>query len=171
MPDEIELKLGLEPEQLNRFRRHGLLRSLAQGRARTHHLVTTYYDTPELALRQKGAALRVRRRDGKALCQTLKVPATSRRNGSVQHYQEYESEIEGERPDISLIAGDTAADVFGDGSMANDLRPIFTTDLRRRVLDVRLVDSDIEVALDVGEVRSGDRTLPICEAELELKSG
>ena len=171
MSDEIELKLGLDPEQLNRFRRHGLLRSLAQGRARTHHLVTTYYDTPGLALRRQGAALRVRQRDGKGLCQTLKVPANRASNGLAQHFQEYESEIESERPDISLIEDATAASVFGDGSIADELRPVFTTDLQRRVLDVRLVDTDIEVALDVGEVRSGDRKMPICEAELELKSG
>lgn len=171
MSDEIELKLGLDPGQLNRFRRHGLLRSLAQGRARTHHLVTTYYDTPEQALRQKGAALRVRQRDGKGLLQTLKVPTNDTSKGLVQHYEEHETEIESERPDISLIEDQTAADVFGDGSIASELQPVFTTDLRRRVLDVRLVDTDIEVALDVGEVRTDDRKMPICEAELELKSG
>jgi triphosphatase len=169
--DEIELKLSLDRGQVALFRRHALLRSLAQGRARTHHVVTTYFDTAGLALQRKGAALRVRRRDGRERLQTLKVPA--RRNGAAtaQHFLEFETPVASETPDLDRIAGAEGEALKANILGGDDLRPVFTTEFDRRVLPVRLVDTDIEVALDVGEVRAGETAVPICEAELELKSG
>jgi inorganic triphosphatase YgiF len=38
-------------------------------------------------------------------------------------------------------------------------------------MPVKLDGSDIEVAVDVGEIKTGSGSVPICEAELELKSG
>ena len=171
MNQEIELKLGLLPEQLDRFQRHGLLRSLAQGRAHTHHLVTTYFDTDELALRQSGAALRVRRTDGKDRLQTLKVPAAENGRRTAKSYLEYEAEIDSDAPDLSRIGCGEASALLAQTDLAKNLKPVFTTEITRRVLPVRMVDAEIEIALDVGEVRSGDRVMKICEAEFELLSG
>lgn len=171
MNQEVELKLGLLPEQLDRFQRHGLLRSLAQGRAQTHHLVTTYFDTDELALQEHGAALRVRRTDGKECLQTLKVPAAQNGRRAAKTYLEYEAELDDDKPDLSRIEDAQANPLLADPDLAGNLKPLFTTDITRRVLPVRMVDAEIEVALDIGEVRSGDQVMKICEAEFELKSG
>jgi triphosphatase len=167
MHDEIELKLSLTPDAAVRLFRLPLLRSLATGRARSRQLVTTYYDTPSQALRRKGMALRVRR-DGKRLQQTLKLPVGI--DGGVRRFREYESDIDRARPDVRRIDHDVVGSMF-DGAKADNLKPVFTSDFERRVLPVRLGDSEIEVALDVGELRAGRRRVPICEAELELKSG
>lgn len=171
MHQEVELKLGLSPEQLDRFQRHGLLRSLAQGRAQTHHLVTTYFDTDELALHDCGAALRVRQTDGKERLQTLKVPAPQNGQRTAKSYFEYEAELDGDQPDLSRIEAGETDGLLVDADLARKLKPVFTTDITRRVLPVRMVDAEIEVALDVGEVRSGDQVMTICEAEFELISG
>jgi len=171
MHQEVELKLGLLPEQLDRFQRHGLLRSLAQGRAETHHLVTTYFDTDELALRDSGAALRVRQTDGRERLQTLKVPAPQNGRRTAKSYFEYETEVEGDQPDLSRMSSDDENELVVDAGLAGRLKPVFTTEITRRTLPVRMVDAEIEVALDVGEVRSGDRVMKICEAEFELISG
>lgn len=171
MNQEVELKLGLLPEQLDRFQRHGLLRSLARGRAHTHHLVTTYFDTDELALRDCGAALRVRQTDGKDRLQTLKVPAAQNGRRTAKAYLEYEAEVDSDAPDLSRIDPAETGGLRVNPDIAQNLKPVFTTDITRRVLPVRMVDAEIEVALDVGEVRSGDQVMKICEAEFELISG
>jgi inorganic triphosphatase YgiF len=171
MNQEIELKLGLSPEQLGRFQRHGLLRSLAKGRAHSEHLVTTYFDTSALVLRQHGAALRVRRTDGKGRLQTLKLPAPENGRRTAKAYREFEAELESDLPDLSRIKAAEVGELLADAGLAEDLKPVFTTDVTRRILPVRMIDADIEVALDVGEVRSGKQVMPICEVEFELKSG
>jgi inorganic triphosphatase YgiF len=51
------------------------------------------------------------------------------------------------------------------------LRPIFATELRRRLRRLTLPNGTVEVAFDTGIVKSGERTAPICEIELELKNG
>jgi inorganic triphosphatase YgiF len=171
MHHEVELKLGLLPEQLDRFQRHGLLRSLAQGRAQTHHLVTTYFDTDKLALQANGAALRVRKTDGKDCLQTLKVRAAYDGRRTAKAYLEYEAALDGDQPDLSRIENAEANALLADPDLARKLKPVFITDITRRILPVRMVDAEIEVALDVGEVRSGNAVMKICEAELELIKG
>jgi len=171
MNKEIELKLALSPDQLGRFQRHGLLRSLARGRAHSQHLVTTYFDTDKLALKACGAALRVRRTDGKGRLQTLKLPDAANGQRTAKAYREYEAELDSDQPDLSRIADAEASALFADADLAANLKPVFTTEVTRRILPVRMVDAEIEVALDVGEVRSGSQVMPICEAELELISG
>jgi inorganic triphosphatase YgiF len=167
MHDEIELKLSLTADEAMRLFRLPLLRNLATGRARSRQLFTTYYDTPNQALRRNGAALRVRR-DGKRLLQTLKMPVGI--HGGGRHFREYDSAVDSARPDVRRIDGKLVGSVL-DGAKARTLRPVFTTDFERRTLPVRLGDSEIEVALDVGVLRAGRRRAPICEAELELISG
>ncbi|MDJ0947827.1 MAG: CHAD domain-containing protein [Alphaproteobacteria bacterium] len=166
--EEIELKLRLDPGQVEKFRRSALLRSLAKRKPNTKHLKSTYFDTKDLSLRKKGIALRVRE-DGARRCQTVKVPAPGA-NGT-QHFREFETALDGLEPDLSQFADSDVAALLPGKRKASSLHPIFTTDVRRRVLDVRHGSSDIEVALDLGEVRSETRVMPICEAELELKSG
>ena len=167
MHDEIELKLSLTADNAVRLFRLPLLRALATGRARSRQLVTTYYDTPNQALRRKGMALRVRR-DGKRLQQTLKLPIGI--DGSARHFREYDSDIDRAHPDVGRIDRKLVGSMFA-GAGARSLKPVFTSDFERRILPIRIGDTEIEVALDVGELRAGRRRVPICEAELELISG
>ncbi|MFA5495731.1 MAG: CYTH domain-containing protein, partial [Porticoccaceae bacterium] len=76
MGTETELKLHLSRTALPALRRHPVLAAaLRDGNART--LDNTYYDTPGLALRKNGIALRTRRH-GRRWWQTVKraAPAT-----------------------------------------------------------------------------------------------
>lgn len=172
MNDEIELKLSLAPEHLGRLRRNPLLRSLAQGRSKRQELVSTYFDTPDFKLKSRGQALRIRK-IGARRVQTLKA----RMNGAltdstVAHsHREFETEVEGEQPRLDLIDDEALRAELEQPQLRDALTPVFTTDIDRRALNLHLADSDIELAIDYGVIRANGRNLPICEAELELKSG
>ena len=47
----------------------------------------------------------------------------------------------------------------------------YRTDVLRTKRIVQVGDAEVEIALDVGTIVAGDQSLPICELELELKSG
>jgi inorganic triphosphatase YgiF len=168
MGDEYELKLELTPEQVKSLPRNPLVRSLTQGRSVAQKLHNTYFDTPTRSLDAHEMALRVRRM-GRRRMQTLKVRA----NGSsgLQHFKEFECDIKGEQPQLSNIPEKDLRALIVKENLAAGVAPIFTTDFTRRRWRLSLEETTIELALDQGEIRSGDRTLPICEAELELISG
>ena len=169
MGHEIELKLAMSPKALARLRRHPLIRSLAGGRrARRLELTATYYDTPDRRLAARGIALRIRS-DGKHVVQTLKAPMNDGRG--LQSLAEYEATLPDGRLDTTLITDEALADFLAEPGVGDALAPIFETRILRHVLPVRLLDSDVEIAFDQGEVVAGDRSEAICEAEFELKDG
>jgi inorganic triphosphatase YgiF len=166
--EEVELKLEVPPERIGRLRRNPLVRSLATRRGETRRFRTVYFDTPELLLSRQGMALRIRH-DGARRIQTLKQPVLG--PAGLQANRELEREVAGDTPDLTLIDDVPLQAFFAEHGVAGALSPIFETNIERRIWPLYMFDSTIELALDVGEIRSGDRTLPISEAELELRSG
>ena len=169
MPEETELKLSVRPEHAARIKKHPLVRALRAGRARTKHLVGTYFDTPDLLLNQRALSLRVREVDRRKI-QTLKRmgPAGS----AIFVRDEWEQDVNGRVPDLGAIEDEEIRRFFAETDAAISLHPMFRTDVRRTLWTLRDKDAEIELALDIGEIRSlkGARA-PICEAELELKEG
>lgn len=162
---ETELKLSISPGQMNRLRRHRLLKTLSVSRAVTRSLYSIYYDTPALDLQRHAMALRLRR-SGRQWLQTLKG------GGGVQaglhRRSEWEMPVAGEALDF-----DALKDAGGrlPKGVHKKLRPVFVTDFSRNVRLVRFEGAEIELCLDSGEIRSGKNTRAISELELELKSG
>ena len=168
MPEEVEIKLRLSPDRASRLKRSALLRSLVRARGRTRHLLSIYFDTPRLELKAAGAALRIRHL-GQRKIQTIKLPAGA--ETGLQTLREIESDVAGDSPDLTKVPEGEMKNHLGDPGIAAALAPVFATEFRRTVWPVTLQESEIEVALDIGEVRAGERRLPISEVELELKSG
>lgn len=168
---EIELKLAISNETLDRLADSELLRDRAGSPAQTHDLHAIYYDTPDGRLRDRGLSLRVRAVDGRYV-QTLKGAADA--VGQLGR-PEYEVERDGPTPD--LRAFDDAAVLDRVGLVSPDeLVSVFETRVRRRVVTLAWTEgaappSLIEVALDRGSVRANGRDAPINELELELKAG
>ena len=168
MAEEVELKLAVQPAHMAKLRRVALLRSVARSRARTAHLKSTYYDTPALNLKDAGMSLRVRK-TGHERVQTFKAPTGTKKG--YHHRQEIETPLDGETPDIGRF-GDTGLErLLTRNGQSGRLLPVFTTEFERQRIPVRIADSEIELVLDQGVVTSKGRSEPICEAELELKSG
>ncbi len=168
MSEEFELKLRMSPERLEQLRRSALLRSLARERAVTRHLTTVYFDTPDRALQQRGIALRIRK-IGDRRVQTVKIPLGE--VGAVHAHRELETDVESDTPQLQQVADDELRDFLTRPEIADALQPVFSSEFERTAVPVKLFDSEIEVALDHGEIGAGGRSAALSEAELELKTG
>jgi len=160
---EIELKFELAPRAHAAFRR---LPALAGTRPRTTQLKATYFDTPDFALRRREMALRLRR-VGRRWIQTLKAGRSGA--GGLHAREEWEFERPGPTLDLDVLAG-TPLDAPGD--LGGRLAEVFTVDMRRTTWNVEVSPGNlVEVALDSGEVRRGERTEPVSEVEIESVAG
>jgi inorganic triphosphatase YgiF len=165
MAVETELKLSISPEHLNRLKRHPLLGTLSVSRAATRKLYSVYYDTPSLDLRGHAMALRLRRA-GKQWLQTLKG------GGGVQaglhQRNEWEMPVAGDALELDALK---AAGGELPRGVRKELQPVFVTDFSRNMRLLKFEGAEIELCMDQGEVRTEQHSFPICELELELKSG
>jgi triphosphatase len=162
-PREVELKLEFDPADLGRIHAHPLL-SGTGSKPKTLHSI--YYDTADLVLHKAGVSLRVRDSGGRFV-QTIKSA-----NGNAGLFDRSEWEHEVKSRDIDLIAAKgTALEPLLSARVRNALRPVFETRIERTVYLLERNGSDIEVALDRGEVDAGGRQAAIHELELELKRG
>ena len=168
MNDEIELKLAVAPEHVERLKRHPIFRTLKQARGSTKHLVSVYYDTPAFELLRKAVALRVRK-VGQRRIQTIK--RTPEPGQSPIARREWEKPIKGDSPDLSQVEDPELRRLIEPHAQHGALRPVFVTDVRRQIWPIRIGASEIECALDVGEIKANGKTSPVCEVELELISG
>jgi triphosphatase len=165
---EVELKLLVPPREVERLRRHPRLLALSEGRAVTRALESRYFDTPSLDLARAGVALRLRR-VGRLTIQTVKV----RESGQAGLFSrgEWESPVAGAEPDISLVPDTELRARLARAVEGRPLAPVVVTSVRRTERRLRVGAQEILMALDVGEVRAGERAVPICELELELVQG
>ncbi len=167
MAIETELKLRISPEQLARLKRHALLKAHQVTRPVTRRLYNIYYDTPKLELHESGMALRLRRA-GRQWLQTLKGGGSVK--AGLHQRNEWEVPVRGAALDFS--ASQSAEwDQHLPKPLRKKLQPVFVTDFFRSSRMLLWQDAQIELCMDQGGVRTEQRGMPICELELELKSG
>jgi triphosphatase len=164
---ETELKLGFAPVAERALAEHAVFRPPGSSPPEKRHIVTTYFDTPNDALKGRGLSLRIRRVGGERI-QTVKSESPDRLAAT---RGEWEWPLKREWPDLSLVAQTPVADRLPP-SFAEQLRPIIVTDVVRTVRTVHLEnDTVIEAAFDRGSIIVGDAKEPIRELELELRKG
>jgi inorganic triphosphatase YgiF len=162
---EIELKAGLDPAAARLLgRRLGRL----AGRPGTLGLGATYHDTADRRLQAEGIAFRVRR-EGRSWVQTVKWARTG--EGGFQRVCEAECRLPSARPDLAAVADPALRSRLVGLIGEADMVPWFTTTVRRRLWRVPHPLGLVEVALDTGWIRAGDRAEAVLEAEFELKQG
>ena len=170
---EIELKLLIAAEDADAFRSLPLLGEHAVAAPESQDLFSTYFDTPALHLKQHRSALRVRKA-GALWIQTYKGGGSVAAGLHQRH--EWECEVAGPHIELAkllpLVDNPAARAALELPGLAEQLHEVFTTSFRRTAWQLRLPHgTEVELALDQGVVEAGGRTLPICEIELELKSG
>jgi len=164
-PSEIELKLTVTPADIGALMAHKSFAELLNHPERSESLTSVYFDTDALDLRGHGVTLRVRRIDGKYV-QTIKSASSA----SPLERSEWEQPLQDGQPDLDAVANIPLAPLLTPQIRAA-LKPIFETRIRRTYYDLADTGWRIEIAIDQGEIVAGNRSLPICEIELELKHG
>jgi triphosphatase len=162
-PKEIEIKLQLPSANFARLRRVPSLRRAGSSKD-SENQVSVYFDTKRLKLRDSGLTLRVRR-TGNRYIQTIKSD-----NGSPFERGEWQAAVDDSRPDLKQ-ADASALEPLGIRKLRKRLRPVFETRVQRTSYPLKRKDCDIALTIDRGEIDAGNSTLPLCEAELELKRG
>jgi len=165
---ELELKVQLSKSDIARLARRLSTARLTSGEPSKENLKSIYFDTPKLSLRKMGVSLRLRR-DGKRWVQTLK--ADKRITGGVSNPIEIEVPVRTGAPDIAQLAHTELGRAVKKAIGQVPLRPLFETDTRRVRHNIRANGSEMELALDEGELKAKSKSRKLCEAELELKSG
>lgn len=161
---EFEIKYQVPPL------RRAVLEAALQAGAGTRRvrLQAAYFDTPGRDLARAGLALRLRK-EGRRWVQTLKAAgedALTRFEHSVT-LDAVQAVVDPARHAGTPQGDRLLALVRGAGPLAETYR----TEAWRRLRRVRHRLGQVELALDVGEIRSGERRLPLCEFEVELVDG
>lgn len=164
---EIELKLRFPPKHLREVLALPLLAPAR--RAVTRKLAATYFDTPALDLSLRHIALRVRR-EGRRWVQAVKGGGSTA--SGVHQRLEIETTLNDRHPDLSLLPRHPVTRILKSKKIAESLLPVLRTEITR---SLRLLEPApgvlVELAIDRGFIHSGRRREPVCEIELELKSG
>lgn len=169
MPTETELKLLLPPDEHHRVSSLALVRKHASGRAVRKRLRSIYFDTPNLELLDRGVVLRLRK-DGRRWLQAVKTEG--RGKGGLHERGEYEVEVTGPEIDFEQIPDLPGLALLASDKSRQALQPLFETEFWRTAWLLEWPDGTaVELALDSGDVRHGEKVEPINELELELKRG
>jgi inorganic triphosphatase YgiF len=167
MPQEIELKLAIDPCDVQTLRKSSILRELALKRTPRRSLVSVYYDTPSHSLARRGIMLRVRKIGSERVqCVKMNAAATS----SFQR-TEIESPIRGNRPAIMQIPDLDVRRMVQKCCAHRGLARVFATNVERETWLLQLGRTQIECAIDRGVIACKRKRAPISEVELEVKSG
>ena len=128
-----------------------------------YDMETTYYDTLSGSLSARKVTLRCRMENGTAVC-TVKTPVSTYGRG------EWEclcSDIhQGIVELCKLGAPEELLTLTAEG-----IRPVCGAKFHRQAARIRFLDAELEIALDQGILSGGGKEIPLCEVEVELKSG
>jgi len=164
---EVELKF-----QIPEARRNALLKALDPKKSKIIQLKAKYYDTEQRLLSQHGVALR-QRLEGTRWIQTLKAAGKSHLHRFEHNYDLGELE-QAPQLDLSIYEHDAEAQQILKNALQNSQEPLklqFETDIQRTFRVIQFQETDIEVSLDIGEVRTTTEQREVHEVEFELKAG
>ena len=165
---ELELKLELTPQELQRVGAHPALEGLTVGKPVTRTVRSIYFDTPDHRLRAQGISLRLRS-IGDQWLQTIKAGGDLK-NG-VANRDELEVMVDGPEPDLGSIDHAKVRRRIEKTLKTSTLEAQFETIVTRTSRKLHSEKGDLELALDEGVVRAAGTEDRLCEAELELKTG
>ena len=154
---EFELKYTLPEAALPKVRR------AYPGSWQQFAMETTYFDTPSGELAQRRCTLRKRLENGVPVC-TLKTPE---KDGERGEWEVEEADIVEAIPKLcKLGAPEELLQLTRQGVI-----PVCGARFERQACSIRLVDAVAELALDQGVLFAENVQIPLCELEVELKSG
>jgi len=156
MGREFELKFRADPEKIADIReKYGEFTPIS--------METTYYDTFDMKLGMHRWTLRRRMENGVSVC-TFKKPLD---DGSKAEWEVEEGSI---LPGVMKLCQSGAPWELMRAT-AGGVQPICGAKFTRLAKTILLEGASVEPALDQGVLLGGGREMPLCEVEVELKSG
>lgn len=156
MGRELELKYAATPAQQQAIYE-------AFGDFRTIQMETTYFDTPDGDLADRRVTLRLRKENDVTVC-TLKMPLPDGSRG------EWESPAADLSAGIALLRRQGAPEDLcriAEGRLVAVCGARFT----RMAAQLPTADGMAELAIDSGVLLGGGKEMPLCEVEIEHKTG
>ncbi|WP_297998167.1 CYTH domain-containing protein [uncultured Phascolarctobacterium sp.] len=166
---EIELKLLLSKEDLERLLTLDfMVQAVREGSRKVRHLVSTYYDTQELTLKEHGIAYRVRDKGDGSFEATVKTQKQSA--GGLSERLELNLPLAEAQPVLDGFAA------LGLGFELSELAPcgvqaLFMVEVQRITYILDYAGAVCELAIDKGAIRCGEKSDSIDEVEIELLEG
>lgn len=163
---EIELKIRLASENVAKMQ--AWLNGLPNA---AHHQVVlgnTYYDTPDRFFAHEQMGLRVRTENTRY---EMTLKTAGKVVDGVHIRPEYNLPLNEPRPDFAQLNAHFQLGFENAAQINAELLPTFSTDFTRHIWLVRYQQSQIEIALDQGNIRNPLEECEICELEFELKTG
>lgn len=154
---EFELKYSAEPEQ-----QEAIEKRYFQEHQR-YRMQTTYYDTPSGALSQRHITLRCRMENDEAVC-TVKTPISGYGRG------EWDCSCGNIVESIPILCAKGAPEELLTLT-CEGVQEVCGARFTRLATQVEFGGAILEIALDRGVLTGGGRERPLCEVEVELKSG
>lgn len=156
MAIEFEMKYRATAEQQEAVKKAVI------GDVATYRMESTYYDTPNGDLSQMRCTLRCRLENENKVY-TLKMPA-------IQGRAEYEVKAEGlpqALKELCKLSQFPKPELLDMEKLIAVCGAAFT----RTAITTAAKDCTVEIALDLGVLTGGGKAVPLCEIEVELKSG
>src|SRR5258706_15126644 len=147
---EIELKLEVPAHLVAQLSRSAREKARVARSPKPSNLLSVYFDTDKLKLRNRGLSLRVRRIGGRNV-QTIKREGEK---AALFARSEWEQQIRGRQPDLNATRGNALKTSLAD-KLQGDLKPVFETPMRRAVYPIRNGKSEIELSGDNGTIKAG----------------
>lgn len=166
MAQEIELKFIVNREAVDALRDH--LHTLGGEHHASSQLLNIYYETSDNWLRSHDMGLRIRGENGHYEM-TMKI--AGRVTGGLHQRPEYNVPLTEPTLDLAKLPPEVWPNGEMPADLASQVQPLFSTDFYREKWVVEVEGSQIEIALDLGDVKAGEFAEPICELELELLKG
>lgn len=163
---ETEQKIILSRESLEK-----VFNAMAPAEFKRKHHPRAYFDTLDMRLHHRKAALRIQSKKSGGFKQTIKAAHDD--VGASLVRSEWDMKIEKNHPDFSVIENPEILKILQDVD-PNKMVHIFTSDVKRRYFDIDVPGKGVvEIAFDLGEIYlpNGDIREELCEIEVELKSG
>lgn len=169
---ELELKFRAEPRDLQRFKKAV---NAAGGNRRAWQqksLVSRYFDTPDLRMRKRSVAVRLRASGGKTV-QTVKAKKGDTGGGLMDRH-EWEYAVDGEDLDLAILP--TEARRAMGAVLDGELSSVVEVHIERQTMLIHRrnpvgPDLVIEAVADKGRAVAAGNSEPFCECELELIEG
>lgn len=154
---EFEVKFRATPDSHNAIR-EAFSRGFSQ-----LEMETTYYDTTDGSLAARWYTLRRRMENGRSVC-TLKTPEKDLGRGE---YEVVCPDIHTAIPELCKLSGVSELPILAESGLV----PVCGARFQRLAQTICLPECTVELALDEGVLTGGGKSVPLCEVEIELKSG